>query len=134
MSEINTRLDKEMFMARMRELWVGYGNHETHKVEDAWEQIYSCFANQISGQKGLHVTDSVCGTGKTLAVQAACSVLAQNSSSTGGLIVVRFIKEADDIADRINDIIGETVATAFHSRVDKKKRANNLSLSLQGVA
>ena len=100
-------------------------NHETHKVEDAWEQIYQCFANQISGNKGLHVTDSVCGTGKTLAVQAACSVLAQNSSSTGGLIVVRFIKEADDIADRINDIVGECVATAYHSRVDKDKRANN---------
>tara|TARA_B100001059_G_scaffold236690_1_gene289093 strand:+ start:624 stop:2567 length:1944 start_codon:yes stop_codon:yes gene_type:complete len=119
-----SRLDKETFMERMADLWVGYGNCPTHMISDAWEQIYACFASQLAGNKGLHVTDSVCGTGKTLAVKAACSVLAQKSSSTGGLIVVRFIKEADDIADHINSIVGEKVAVAFHSGLSREQRAD----------
>lgn len=116
------KLNKELFLARMRELWVGHGNTETENIDRAWAKIHECYETQLSGKTGLHVSDSVCGTGKTLSVVAACSVLAQTNTSIGGLIVVRFTDEADNIAKRINDIVGEKVAVAFHSRLTKEEK------------
>lgn len=123
-----TLLEKDIFMARMEELWLSHGNKNTLSIHKAWETIYECYNAQLSGKSGLHVSDSVCGTGKTLSVVAACASIAQKQSSVGGLVVVRFIEEAQEIAKRINDIVGESVAIAFHSGLTKEQK-KNLDLS-----
>ena len=123
------KLYKKKFLSRMQELWSSHGNKLSNKLTEAWSQIYNCFENQLQGQRGLHVSDSVCGTGKTLAVEAACCVLAKTRPSIGGLVVVRFKSEADDLARRINEYCQEDVAFAFHSDLSYSQRKHTEYLS-----
>ena len=122
-------LNKNNFIELMAQLWVDHGNVPAPKVEAAWNTIYDCFNNQLCGLPGLHVSDSVCGTGKTLGVKAACSILARTQPTVGGLIVTRFISEANDIANVINSYSGGSApAFAYHSELSYKQRKDFTSL------
>ena len=116
-------LDKNRFIDLMSKLWLSHDNVPAPRVESAWNTIYECFNNQLSGKPGLHVSDSVCGTGKTLGVKAACSVLSHTQPTIGGLIVTRFISEANDIADVINSYSGgDAPAFSYHSELKYSQR------------
>lgn len=123
-SKDKTVLSKKLFIELMKEFWVSHDNEITDKVIAAWGTIYQCFEDQLSIGKGMHVSDSVCGTGKTLAVQAACTVLGKTQPTVGGLIVTRFKEEANKIANRINSLFDEEVAFAYHSDLSYMKRKN----------
>jgi hypothetical protein len=119
-------LNQNLYLKKMNHLWDVCGNTLTPKLTDAWKTIHSCFENQLQGKKGLHVSDSICGTGKTLGISAACSVLAETQPKVGGLIVVRFIQQANELVERINkNSIGcNNVAIAYHSDITRDLKKN----------
>lgn len=92
------------FLAEMNKQWEGFGNAPSEKFDNTWLTILSSFNNQIAGVKGLHVCDSVCGSGKTLSCEVAASILSKNWDGIGTLIVVRLKEQCVDVAKRINAI------------------------------
>ena len=75
----------------------------------------SSFNNQRDGKEGLLTCDAVCGTWKTTLVQEACGVLAHDSPTIGGLVVVRLISQAAEVTEGINKAAGKVVARSLHS-------------------
>mgnify|MGYP002414184052 CR=1 FL=1 len=99
----------------MNNRWRAFGNASSPVLVSAWKTILSAFNQQLDGKEGLLTCDAVCGTGKTTSVQEACGVLARDSPTIGGLVVVRLIRQADEVAEGINQAAGRQVALSLHS-------------------
>lgn len=97
-------INEKDFLTEMSAQWLGFGNTLSDKLVAAWRIILSSFNNQLAGEKGLHVCDSVCGSGKTLAVEVASSILSRDWSDIGTLVVVRLKDQCVDVSRRINEI------------------------------
>lgn len=112
-------ISEKDFLQEMESQWEGFGNTISDKLIDAWRIILSSFNNQLSGVKGLHVCDSVCGSGKTLAVEVASSLLSRDWEDVGTLVVVRLKDQCVDVSQRINEIshrlYGRSVAQPLFS-------------------
>ena len=111
-------IDESRFISRMTRRWKkDYGNQTTTELANAWKIILSAFNDQLEGKQGLLTCDAVCGTGKTTSLQEACGLLAGDNPSVGGLIVVRLISQANEVAEGINKASKREVAIPLHSGV-----------------
>lgn len=110
----------EEFLTEMNHQWIHFKNKNPECFRETWETILSAFNNQIAGQKGLHVCDSVCGSGKTLGAEVASVILSKNWSELGTLIVVRLTEQCVDVAQSINEIsmrhMGRLIARPMFSK------------------
>ena len=114
------------FLQEMNQQWRHFGNSVDENglaspaFQECWRTILQSFNNQLAGQRGLHVCDSVCGSGKTLAAEVASVILSKNWEDVGTLIVVRLTEQCIDVKDRINEIsmrlIGKPIAKSMFSR------------------
>ena len=113
-------INEEEFIQEMSDQWEAFGNKGVDRFVPAWSQILESFNNQLSGKPGLHVCDSVCGSGKTLAAEVASALLSKNWEDVGTLVVVRLTEQCVDVSQRINDIsvklTGKCVARPMFSR------------------
>ena len=107
---------KHTFINKIISLWQHHGNVYNPSLGRAWMLIHDMLEEQMNSDSGVYVTDAVCGTGKTLAIQCAAATIAQTNKTCGVLIVVRFTDQADQIALQINALVGREVACAFHSK------------------
>ena len=94
----------EEFIDEMNYQWSYFENKTSEGFKETWEIILSSFNNQIAGDEGLHVCDSVCGSGKTLGAEVASAILSKHWSEIGTLIVVRLTEQCVDVAQSINNI------------------------------
>jgi len=110
-------IEKE-FIDEMNHMWSDFNNTPSDKFNDTWKTILRAFNAQIGGKKGLHVCDSVCGSGKTLSMEVA-SVLLSKNWNVGTLIVVRLTDQCLKVSREINAIserlYGKSIAKAFFS-------------------
>ena len=100
---MNTQFFKKAdFLAEMN--WDKYGNVPSVKFDETWSTILSSINNQFAGNKGLHVCDSVFGSGKTLSACVASSILSRDWEGTGTMIVVPLTDQAIVFAENFNSI------------------------------
>jgi hypothetical protein len=121
-----TELCKYTFIHEMLKLWQRHGNAYNPELGRAWMTIREMLEEQMNGMCGVYVTDSVCGTGKTLAIQCAAATIAKTSKTCGALIVVRFTDQADAIAAQINSLVGRDVAVSFHSKPSGRRTSTEV--------
>lgn len=111
-------INEKEFLDEMNYQWTEFNNTPSDKFNQTWKTILKAFNLQIQGVKGLHVCDSVCGSGKTLSMEVASALLCKNWD-IGTLIVVRLTDQCLDISQRINAIserlYGRSIAKAFFS-------------------
>lgn len=111
---------EQPFLDEMKSQWADFGNSLSDGFIDAWKTILQTFNNQLSGQPGLHVCDSICGSGKTLSAEVAATILSRDWESAGTLIVVRLTNQCIDVANRINEmsqrLIGKPIARPMFSQ------------------
>ena len=116
------------FKAEMNKQWEQFGNAPSAKFDQTWLTILESFNNQISGKQGLHVCDSVCGSGKTLSCEVASSILSKNWDDIGTLIVVRLKEQCVDVAQRINaismEMSGKLIARHMFSGTHEEVKGN----------
>jgi hypothetical protein len=112
---------KYTFIRKIIDLWLRHGNVYNPALGKAWMLIRDMLEEQMNGSSGVYVTDAVCGTGKTLAIQCAAATICKTQPSCGVLIVVRFTDQADEIATQINGLAGRDVACAFHSKPNGRR-------------
>ena len=91
-------ISKAELIREMNCQWEYFGNTNPERFKETWETILSSFNNQINGKPGLHVCDSVCGSGKTLGAEVASVILSKHWEDVGTLIVVRLTEQCLDVA------------------------------------
>ena len=117
---------KYTFIRKIIDLWQHHGNVYSPALGRAWMQVHDMLEQQINAESGVYVTDAVCGTGKTLAIQCAAATLCQTVRHCGVLIVVRFTDQADEIANQVNCLVGRDVACAFHSKPSSRQTQDRI--------
>ena len=132
-------ISEDAFLDEMCLQWQGFGNSLSGSFKDAWRTILKTFNNQIAGKPGLHVCDSVCGSGKTLSAEVAATILSRDWESVGTLIVVRLTNQCVDVASRINEmserLIGKPIARPMFSHYkDENAVQHNGSLTDEEIA
>jgi len=82
----------------------------------AWPQLETAIAAATKNHQ-WQVIQWPTGSGKTEALIVLCA-MPEIARHPGALIVTKFTKEADEIADRINSKAGSKIAVAVHSKAD----------------
>ncbi|OUR77839.1 hypothetical protein A9Q83_10020 [Alphaproteobacteria bacterium 46_93_T64] len=106
----------DLFVQRMEESWIKFGITPSEQLRKLWTQtvnIYNQKINRLSPttDTNIQVIAAETGTGKTVGLTMYCSLLPETH---GLLIASRTKKQADEIAQDINDTIGKDVAKARH--------------------
>jgi hypothetical protein len=102
--ETNLQIDEKLFLSEMKNLWNEYGNRGAERFEPVWLKILETFNSQLSGIDGIHVCDSMCGTGKTLSAKVASAIFAKQYWNEGVIVVVRLKEQCVEVSKEINQI------------------------------
>lgn len=100
----------EEFVARMVEVWQGFGNVISEPLTKTWAQLGNAFLEQIAqyddpAQRDVWtIIEAPTGVGKSVGVKVFCAMLSRLDPTVhpGNRIVTRRIKDADGIAEDIN--------------------------------
>jgi hypothetical protein len=115
----------ETFVPAMASHWRNLGNVESDELRAVWTRVCIALNSQVL-QHGTHEADfwrvipAELGSGKTEGLKLYCSLLPKathqlDEPHPGVLIIVRLIRQADEIAADINRLAGEGTAFAYHS-------------------
>jgi hypothetical protein len=127
------RIDEKLFLSEMKNLWSEYGNKGTDRFEPVWLKILETFNSQLSGTKGIHVCDSMCGTGKTLSAKVASAIFAKQYWNEGVIVVVRLKEQCLEVSNDINQIYqritntSENIARPFFTGVANNRQGGFMS-------
>lgn len=121
--ELDGNIPEDIFIDEMVLLWGerGYGNAYNQKFIECWKGILSCFNRSLTGV-GLNISSATMGAGKTSAALLALSIHTVLYPEQGAMMVCRRTKECDDAAHQINELFGEEVSLALHSKMGDKKK------------
>ncbi|MCH9645580.1 MAG: DEAD/DEAH box helicase family protein [Proteobacteria bacterium] len=113
--------------------WEAYGNTSSPELIDQWTTIFktlndSCLKNINNSEVEYSVIPAVTGSGKTQCAQwYAAKLSRQFKNGPGMLIVTRLNKEADKLANQINEWSGDNEAAVAYNTDSKVRRYRNES-------
>jgi hypothetical protein len=103
------------FVEAMANQWQTNNNTASSALQQSWQQLVETLNAHIAGSNSYRwsVLHPPTGTGKSLGLELYCSMLPRENHP-GVLIIVRMKTEANELAERINNRVGSTVAIATH--------------------
>ena len=107
---------EDNFIHKMTARWEALGNCLNDNLIDNWKQLCGALNGQQEEKNSNHwqVIQAATGTGKTQGIAVYCSSLI-STPACGVLIVVRLIKQAEEVAGLINELAGRSIAKAKHT-------------------
>ena len=108
---------EDSFIRKMTARWETLGNCLNDNLQDNWRQLCRALNDQQEekNRQQWQVLQTATGTGKTQGIAVYCSSLT-DTPACGVLIVVRLIKQAEEVADLINELAGRRIARAKHTK------------------
>ena len=126
-------IDPKDFTDEMENYWSGkLGNVSSEALRNVWFQLARVFGRYAIGETHRNewtVLQPPTGSGKTQGTIVYCSMLTRKTGSShpGALIVTRLKTDADQIAEKINELSGNmNEAFAYHSDTKDKLRITDL--------
>ena len=111
-------IPEDLFLIEMRRLWSGYKNSSNDKFEECWKGILHCFNRSLSSG-GLNISSATMGLGKTSTAFICLALYSVLYPENGSLMICRTIHECDEMEANLNNLLGEPVALAVHSKTDE---------------
>jgi len=115
--------------------WEAYGNTSSPELIDQWTTIFktlkdSCLKNINNSEVEYSVIPAVTGSGKTQCAQwYAAELSRQFKNGPGMLIITKLNKEADKLANQINEWSGDNeAAVAYNTDSEIKENRNEIQL------
>ena len=106
---------EDLFVYEMTKRWESLGNCTSSALKENWRQLCQILNEQAqTGDSLWRVLQLATGTGKSQGVAVYCSML-RDTPSFSALIVVRLISQAESMAALVNELAGESIATAAHT-------------------
>jgi len=106
---------KTEFLEQMTRHWVQRLNRVcSDPLVKGWQQLHDAVCKPDHDSPTWRVLTLPTGTGKTEALKVLCSI-PKFTDHPGALVVTRFRKDADKIAQDINDIAKANIAVAMHA-------------------
>ena len=107
---------EDNFIRKMTARWEALGNCLNDNLIDNWKQLCGALNGQQEekNRQQWQVLQPATGTGKTQGIAVYCSLLT-DTQACGVLIVVRLIKQAEEVAGLINELAGSSIAKAKHT-------------------
>lgn len=126
-------IDPREFTNEMENYWSGkLGNVSSEALRNVWFQLARVFGRYAIGETHRNewtVLQPPTGSGKTQGTIVYCSMLTRTTGSShpGALIVTRLKTDADQIAEKINELSGNIKESfAYHSDTKDKLRITDL--------
>ena len=118
--DLDGTIPEDIFIDEMVLLWgeKGYRNAYNDKFIECWKGILACF-NRSLGGPGLNVSSATMGAGKTSTALLCLAIHKVLYPDEGAMMVCRRTKECDDAEEQINELFGEKVSMALHSKMTK---------------